>query len=374
MADHIPFVTSVDVCDLVKKYYHDSEIIRIPLDRAEKFIPHLPHSAKVWIDPCVDGLDDLDKRRSEPGSKNSWFEFMSKFTNFQIMGSPNFIQKPVVADVNEFVKAVMNECASHNPTWITIPQIPLTKDSERNKINRELAKATRKWKSSAGFNGRLILPLVFTHQNQLNRKTERNPKVREAERCYAEAQADGFWVVDSSMQDDNGSKTLRNIRFPGIINLHEELNNHISTKIKITGPYWGLNIVLWARGLVDYPAIGVGAGYQYFLAGLAGIKKTTITRLALSMLRRRVNNEPQLQSWINSSIAVLAPSHPAYNEISDLRTRLTVLKEQTRAKEQIAKFYKQWYNIIASVPKEGRLWRFSKIYLPLMLLGGLCQP
>ena len=59
---------------------------------------------------------------------------------------------------------------------------------------------------SRGFAGRLILPLIVTHQKQLNKKTDRNPKVQQAEKCYHDAQADGFWIVDQSLIDDSGSR------------------------------------------------------------------------------------------------------------------------------------------------------------------------
>src|SRR5690606_1576071 len=110
---------------------------------------------------------------------------------------------------------------------------------------RALARATGMWKSESSYGGRMILPLVFTHQAQINGKTQRNPKVQSAERCYHDAQADGFWIVDKSLIDDSGSATLRNKRFPGVIALHDEISDRIASKIRIGGPYWGLNLVLW---------------------------------------------------------------------------------------------------------------------------------
>ena len=218
--------------------------------------------------------------------------------------------------------------------------------------NRALAVATGKWKSSSGFAGRLILPLVLTHQEQVNGKVARNPKVQQAERCYHEAQADGLWVVDKSLTDDSGSATLRNKRFPGLIGLHDELDARITSKIRIAGPYWGLNLVLWARGLVDHPAIGIGSGYQSFLSGGHSNKPTT--RIALPSLRRRVVVGPQLKVWLDKAISKLASSHPAHAEFSDIKKNFTVLSEPERAREQVAKFYKQWFDIIAAVPKAGR--------------------
>jgi hypothetical protein len=318
MAEYIPFITSEDSGNLVKKVYSDADIVRVPLERADKVRNLLPASSKVWLDPCVDGMDDLEARRSNSDKKNNWFDFMSGFANFEKIAAPTYHAKPDTSEVYTFVREVMGKCAACRPAWITVPQLPLVSGSDRNKINRVMAEVTGKWKSNSGFPGRLILPLVFTHQDQLNRKTARNSKVQQAERCYREAQADGLWVVDMSLTDDNGSSTLRNKRFPGVIDLHEELNLHISSKIRIAGPYWGLNLVLWARGLVDYPAIGIGSGYQYFLAGRPYGRQPS-TRLALPSLRRRVGIGDQFRNWLDQAIAKLGPSHPAYAEFSSIR-------------------------------------------------------
>lgn len=352
MAEHVPFITGEEGCSIVKSTFADSELIRVPLERAQKFLPLRPHGSKVWIDPGVDGLDDLSTRRSEPGQKRTWFEFMKGLPHFEKMGSPAFQANPSAAEVSAFVTGVMDKCAAHKPAWLTVPQLPLADDSTRNKINRSLAAATGKWKSSHGFAGRLILPIVVTHQDQVNGKTARNPKVQHAERCYHDAQADGFWVVDKSLADDSGSGTLRGKRFPAILALHEELSDAISSKIRIAGPYWGLNMVLWARGLVDYPAIGVGSGYQFFLSG--GHAKQPSVKLALPSLRRRVGVGPQLKLWLDDAISKLASSHPAHAEFSDIRKRFTVLSQTEPARQQVAGSYKQWFNAIASAPKAGR--------------------
>lgn len=352
MADHVPFISGEDGSKLVKKTYCDAKIARVPLDRARRFSSLLPTSCGVWVDPCVDGMDDLNSRRSQADRKNSWFEFMSAFINFEKIGAPTYHAKPNAAEVGAFVKAVLDECANHKPAWITVPQLPLVETSDRNRINRALAAATGKWKSTTAYSGRLILPLVFTHQKQVNGKTARNPKVQQAERCYHDAQADGFWVVDKSLTDDNGSPTLRNKRFPGIIGLHEELNERIPSKIRIGGPYWGLNLVLWSRHLTDYPAIGVGSGYQFFMAG--GHTKQPSAKLAIPSLRRRVGVGPQFKIWLDEAIAKLAPSHAAYAELTNIKKNYTVLSQPDRAREQVAAFYKQWFDVIAAVPTGGR--------------------
>lgn len=352
MADHIPIITSDDAANLVKKTFGDSAIVRVPLDRATRILSAIPHALKVWLDPCVDGCDDIHTRRSRPGDKNGWFEFMGTLPHFEKLGQAAFLAKPIQGEVNSFVKGVMDKCAASKPAWITVPQLPITDGTDRNKINRSLALATGKWKSSRSYSGRLILPVVFTHQGQVNGKTSRNSKVQLAERCYHEAQADGLWVVDKSLNDDNGSATLRNKRFPGIISLHEELNARIASKVRIGGPYWGLNLVLWAKGLIDHPAIGVGSGFQFFLSG--GHTRSASARIAIPSLRRRVLVSPTLGPWFDAAIAKLGASHPAHAEFVDLRKKLTVLSETARAREQVATFYKQWFDGIASAPKAGR--------------------
>ncbi len=326
--------------------------MRVSLERAAQLIAHAPHASKIWIDPGVDGCDDIVSRQGTPGNKNSWFDFMSKLPHFEKFAQMGFIAKPTQPEVNAFVKEVLNRCMAYKPAWITIPQLPTTNGTERNKINRELAQATGEWKSSSGYSGRLILPLVFTHQEQVNGKTSRNPKVQLAERCYRDAQADGFWVVDKSLTDDNGSATLRNKRFPGIIALHDELNGKIASKVRIGGPYWGLNLVLWAKGLIDFPLIGVGSSFQFYLSG--GPSRSASVKIAIPSLRRRVGVGPKLTGWLDASIAKLANSHPAHAEFVDLRKKLTVLSQSIRAREQVATFYKQWYDGIAAAPKAGR--------------------
>jgi hypothetical protein len=137
-----------------------------------------------------------------------------------------------------------------------------------------------------------------------------------------------------------------------VIGLHEEINDRISSNIRIAGPYWGLNLVLWARGLVDYPAIGVGSGYQFFIAG--GTAKQPKARIALPSLRRRATVDAHLKIWLDAAIRKLGASHPAHAELSNIRKQYTSFSEPSRAREQVAKFYKEWFNLIASAPKAGR--------------------
>ena len=366
MTEHIPFITSDDACNLVKKHYQDSDIVRVPIDRADRFVGLLPNGPKIWLDPTVDGLDDLNARRSRSDWTNAWYEFISTFPGVGQIADHASEAKLAVSAVQSFVKAILDKCAAHKPAWITVPQLPLVNGNGRNKINRALASEAGKWKSHAGFKGRFILPLVFTHQDQVNGKTERNPKIQQAERCYHDAQADGFWVVDKSLTDESGSRTLRNTRFPAVVCLHQELNERIPSKIRIAGPYWGMNLVLWARDLVDYPAIGIGLGYQYSLAGSPF--RPPVPRLALSPLRRRTG-VGQLRPWLDQVVSELGPTHPAYPRFDYLRKNLSLLSSPHPAREQVAKFYKRWFDSIAAAPKTGRSMALFQDFAGAYALG-----
>jgi hypothetical protein len=350
MAPHIPFITGQDACRLVARFYGDSEYVRIPVDKAKTFTSLLPTTIGLWVDSAADGLDDLTTRRSTVDRNNSWYDFMKSIPEFEDLGNPTFWAKPDSGIVKRFVTDLLAQCANCEPTWVTVPQLPV-KDSSRNKINRALAKASGEWKSAKNSSIKLILPLIFTHQDQVNSKTERNRHVEQARRCYQEAKAEGIWVVDKSLDDDSGSKTLRNVRLPALVSLHQEINDAISSHIRIAGPYWGMNLLLWARGLVDYPAIGVGNGYQYFLAG--GHAKQPSACLALPSLRRR-SGVARLKPWLDATIATLGSSHPAAIEFSAIRKDLAILSASERAREQVAGFYKKWFNLLSVTPPAGR--------------------
>jgi hypothetical protein len=301
------------------------------------------------MDCGFDGFHHMSlKQKGTVDSK--WLEDMKSLKSFEAFC--NEIDSPVQTTVNAIVNELLSKCAIFKPAWISVPQLPIIDGTDRNKINRALAKAAGNWKNSHGFSGQLILPLIFMHQKQVTKKTERNPKIQQAEKCYLESQADGFWVVDQSLSDESGSSALQQKRFKGVISLHEELNTKITSRIKIGGPYWGLNIVLWAKGLIEYPVVGIGTGYSFFISG--GMSHRPSAKIAIPSLRRRVRVTPELANWLEKAVDRLAVSHPARAELLDIKKNLTLFKDPARAKEQVAGFYKKWYDSIAAVPASGR--------------------
>ena len=148
MANYIPFITSQTALNLVRTIYTDTPIARISLELAEKIT--LPASLKLWIDPGMDGFDNVDKRRSGPDKKNSWYEFMKDIPGFAQFAKPSFLAKPDVKTASAFVKELLDLCViKHNPRLITVPQLPIVDDSSRNRINRVLLKQRANGKAPA---------------------------------------------------------------------------------------------------------------------------------------------------------------------------------------------------------------------------------
>lgn len=344
MARHIPFLNSDEGLALYGKHLTDSDFVRIPLDRAARIVPRLPPRTKVWIDAGLDGLDDLPSRTTD------WQKYIRAFPHASQIGDPAFHSSPTRPIVQTFVDSVLNACALHRPALITVPLLPFCDGTERNKVNRHLAEAAGKWRASHSGSVSMILPGIFTHQRQITSKVTRGLKIKEIEKCFTLSNADGFWIVDSDLKDDCGSGPIPKTRMPSVIHFHEELNSKVSTTLRIAGPYWGLNLLLWSKGLIDFPAIGLGTGFQYQLAG--GHPSTPKPRLAIPSLRRRVETSPELKTWLHSVLQKIGPSHPAQAELNRLHTNFAGLV--ANFKSQIVEFYKSWFDLLDSVPSAGR--------------------
>lgn len=256
MACHIPFVNSEDDFRRLRKFYSDSKMLRISLESIDSVRIRPPRKMGLWIDPGVDGYHYHLKDKQEKKEKTrSLPKYITLFKDSGVLADARILKSPDKKRLKSFVNGVLDKCDRFNPAWITVPQLPLVSDNSRNKINRELASATYEWKVNSSFQGKLILPLIFTHHDQLKGKTQWRSKLNVAEQCYRNAQPEGVWAADSSLSDQDGWRTLRE-RFSVLVNFYEALGSSFPNKpIIIAGPYWGMNLVLWARGLCDYPAM-----------------------------------------------------------------------------------------------------------------------
>ena len=361
MAWHIPFVNTEDDCHRLTDFYSDSVMLRVSLDSIDAIRPALSKKFPLWIDPSVAGYHHILTRISKPSkktvgqkrAKTAWENLIDKFQKKEILGNADFLKKPDDVDLKEFVTSVLDLCLEYKPNWITVPQLPLVNDVSRNKVNRSLAKATYEWKSGTTFEGKLVLPLIFTNQQQYKGKTERNKRRSVIKNCYEAARASVIWAVDTSLSDRKGSGTFRR-RFSNLIEFHKDLLKWFSKDTTIiAGPYWGMNLVLWARELCDYPAISLGSGYQYHIPGPFYPAKGS-DRVAIPPLRRSVVVDAELRRWLTEALKRLDPKDSAYQDISSLKEEFDLFLDRDLARNQVAKFYKQWFDELEAVPAAGR--------------------
>ncbi len=348
-AEYVPFINSTTDCTIAKHFYSDAGVVRISLESIHKTGQNLPTGAKRWVDAGIDGLHYLHTKKLEDLS-NGYQVHLSKFAKCEQIGSQQFQNKPDKNVVRQFVFNVLNACKAHTPDWVSIPQLPLMTDSTRNKINRLFAEMTGQWKSETGYTGKLILPVIFTHQNQLNQKTERNKKITSLLSCFAAAGADGVWAADSTLTDQDGSGTFDK-RFPALRKFHEEMNAKLPEGvITICGPYWGMNLVLWTRNCVRFPAVALGGSYKYNIPGQ--MLQQAKDRLALTPLRRWAVVSPGLKTWLADTVSTLSAGDPARAEFASIEKDYSKLAANGRT--QIANFYKTWINKFATLHEAGR--------------------
>ena len=373
MADHIPFVFTTEDCRILRAYYNDSAMVRISLATEGK-TRDLPRGAGIWVDAGVDGLHAWKpKRTTKTGDATNFYraydEFIKVFPGHEMVADPEFQTKPKAEVVRVFVESILNACSnlSPKPVWLSVPQLPMVGDASRNRVNVLLAQSAAEWKRTRKYSGKLILPAIFTHQRQVNLRTQR--KCELIKKCYDHADADGVWVVDSTLNDQAGAGSLDK-RLQGLVQFHQDLASSLpSDAIKVTGPYWGMNLVLWARGLIQYPAIGMGSSYQYRIPGPA--PSPGKTRAALGPLRRLAVASPALIEWLGDALKKMAKADPAFSEFEQLSRSLR--QRPTATRDQVAKFYKRWFDRLQSVPPKGRALALYQDLSKAFVLGRSLQ-
>jgi hypothetical protein len=347
-AEYIPFINSATDCAIAQNLYSDATAMRISLESIDKIKSYLPNGPKRWIDASIDGLHHKDLSKLS----GRYIAHVKRFAEYKQVADPQFQESPDKQVVEQFIFSVLDYCKDQTPDWISIPQLPIVSDASRNRINKLLADRTKAWRVKNGYRGKLILPAIFTKQNQLNGKTERNKKIASIMTCFTAAGADGVWAIDSSLDDQEGSGKFDQ-RFPALRNFHEELNQELpEDAITICGPYWGMNLVLWSRGAARFPAVGLGGSYRYHIPGLKHYKR--IERLALRPLRRYATASPELKVWLADTIMNLSPNDPNRAEFSAIEKEMSKLPMSKNGRMQIAAFYKSWFEKFSSLPPAGR--------------------
>jgi hypothetical protein len=378
IADHIPFIFSQADCRMLKTLYRDSVIARISLQTKDKTVCQIPQGIGLWVDGAVDGLHGWKPQRTTKEGKltkryEAYDEYIKTFPGHDRIGDAEFQRKPQNDVVKQFVEAILDLCRdlSPEPIWLSVPQLPMVSNASRNKINRLLAQSAAEWKRVRKYTGKLILPVIFTHSKQVNLRTLK--KCELVLECFKHADAQGVWVVDSTMDDQEGSGSLE-ARFQGLIKFHQELSGLLpSDAIRIGGPYWGMNLILWSRGLIHNPAIGLGSAYRYRIPGPA--PSPGKYRVALSPLRRQALASEKLDAWVAKALTTIPSGDAAHAELEDLSRNLRRLRLLPDApKVQVAKFYKDWFNSLSSLPQNGRALALFQDLSKAFVLGRSLQP
>jgi len=365
MAYYIPFINSEDDWSAARHVYPDSVVYRVTMKSRDEIDWNSPPHAKLWVDTEVDALHNWPKSENEDFSS-----YFSNFQNAEKIANAGFWAKPDKTIISHFVNAILGSVLDNVPgvEWLSVPQLPHLGGTDRNKVNRALAEATHHWKSKKGFKGKLILPAIFTHQGQLNNKTDRNSKVSIVISCFESSGADGLWVVDSSLHDQDGVGSFVK-RFRGIVKLHEELSEKLPARtINVAGPYWALGLVLWARGLVQCAAIGVGRGYQYYIPG-GRLPQSSNNRVALPPLRRQAVWSSNLKTWIEDALEKIPSSDAAHEELSKVLKQFPILRDKKQARRQVAQFYREWLKKFEVIPLEGRALALYQDFSSAYVLG-----
>jgi hypothetical protein len=377
MADHyIPFANFRPDWPLVSSLYSQAAGCRTTLQSVRKASSVGLPLPKLWVDAEVDGLSSPEVFTSADTSYDAYKRYILQFEGAKTIADSTFQQKPSRDTVAPFVDGVLNAvveaCGNmHNLGYISIPQLPYIQGSGRNKINRLLAELTLRWKSTQRRSPRLILPITFARQRgQADKKTDRTEKIRLALDCFEASGADGVWVVDSTLDDQAALSKLENERLPGLIHFHEELNEKLpSETVKVGGPYWGLNLILWARGLVRFPAIGLGRSYQYAIPGRQPQSARTKVRIALPPLKCLLVWSPDLKDWLDAALRRLSKADSLHGELTTFLRHFDSFQGKDRARKHNADFYFKWLRRLESASPSSRAVTLYQDFSSAFVIG-----
>ena len=261
-------------------------------------------------------------------------------------------------DVDDFVARVLDAMAELDPAIISVPQVPYTQGTERHRINKKLAKAAGTWKESHWPSGTFVLPAVLIHPDAYRTKAASGPKINTICRALESSRATGVWVAEAEFDDLAGRMNYERKRFPSLIDFHERLNESLPAKTTTSaGPYWAINLILWARGIVDVPVIGCGGAYRYYLPKPAQLIGKPRARVAIPPLRRWYGVNRELRTWLKSAKAKFPPR-------SETREALQLIESsfpqflgpggRRPSMRQTAEFYHDWLRRIAAIEPRGR--------------------
>ena len=380
MSKYIAVVNTNRDAKLVSDYYSAATSVRLPLKRASNLIRSLPKGISLWVDGGIDALHRTD------GMLRSYKNHIEGFDQGKALVQDGLTGNCSKTTVSRFVKSLLVRCVDLKPKWISIPQIPfdIEKPAGKKKLNRYFIETTGEWQTDNPGSEKYMLPVILYQADAANAKMKwRNDIIKDIEWAREHCHVDGIWVVNSVLYDEKGSQPNQALRFPGIIALHEELRDTVPDHIRIVaGPYWAMNLVLWARRLIDNPVIGVATGFQYYVPG--GETRAPADRVVILPLLRRVIVTDDLRAWLQKSEKTLARLAPpastiggvgssfvqAASEFGVLSRRIGRLRGGT-TRNQVAGFYRNWLERIEKIAPPMRALSLRQEFSEASVVGAI---
>jgi hypothetical protein len=344
----IPALFNESDAQVARVHFGEFPVARVREERINA-VARVLGNAKLWLDCELDGCHNPKKGRSD-----EWLAQLQSLDGADDLLKAVDGAKLLSSTSLALSEGVLKRAADKGASWVSIPQLPLADGPARDKLNRSLANGAAEADVN-DFKGTRVLPVILTHHSQYKGKPVRRQRVEKTVKLATDSRSGVVWVCDSSLSDSDGTSTFDTERFPDLIALHEELKEKLPREMLIVaGPYWGMGLILWARGLVNHSIAGVGRGYQYHVAG-GKFPRSGSVRVAVPPLRRLVDATPSFRSWLESSLNEIPPNDPSRPAFQKLLGGLSVLeRNRAKARQQVAEFYWEWVSGFSSAPARGR--------------------
>lgn len=356
-AEYIPLVRSQSECKVVRAVMGDVDAVRVAAHSVDQLT--IDQEWRMWIDPSFDGYEFVFRKgwsRDKGSPKNAWSDWIRQFDGHDLLTTEASAASAPQTEVDSFVAGVLDSVAAEDPLIISVPQLPYSMDAVRHRINKKLAKAAGMWKGRKWPSGTFILPAVLLRSEIYRTKTPAMQRINAICRSLELSHATGVWVVHAGFNDLEGKSNYDRDMFPSLIQFHELLNEALPAKtFTCAGPYWAINLILWARGIVDVPVISGGGPYSYDTP--KPYYNPPTNRIALPPLRRRYGAKTELRTWVRTAIK----KFPASSEVRDELRQIEASFAQFLGRDglvpamlQTAQFYHSWLQQIAAFEPLGR--------------------
>lgn len=355
--EYVPLVRTQGEYRIVSSIMKDADVVRMSAEFADTY--EVDDSWRLWLDPGFDGYEFVfENGWYGKGDGQGWHGWIQQFNGYDLLQSESNASDAAQGDVDDFVARVLDSIVENDPHMISVPQVPYGLGTARHGINRKLAKATGKWKESNWPKGTLILPAVLLHHDAYRTRAASSPKVNAISRALELSRATGVWIVHADFDDLAGKGNFDRDRFPSLIGFHEQLAEALPAKtFTCAGPYWGINLILWARGIVDVPVIGCGGAYRYYLPKPPQVLQRASTKIAIPPLRRWYGVNSELLRWVKTAKGKFPPRNEVREALQQIESSLGQFLGpggRTPAMRQSAEFYYDWLCEIREVQLRGR--------------------